>query len=213
MILEGHFYVKPRELGHVSVSEGLLRSKDRAHLKDSRHVCHQGHLFVQLGTLCQVGIALKIVYAEHIRTSLRCATDELWSVDLLEIVLQQKLPEEHAHPRLETKDGLVRHRSQVDDAVVQADVLTHCGQRWIFLQLCLTSGCVCQAQWQRLRPANAEDLLNGEFHVLHRARHDGVLWTSHLAKDIHHRLVRQHAGEAGDVLSESDGLHRGHILT
>mmetsp|Transcript_76829 Transcript_76829/g.169700 ORF Transcript_76829/g.169700 Transcript_76829/m.169700 type:complete len:213 (+) Transcript_76829:629-1267(+) len=169
VILERHLYVKPSELGHMSVSEGLLRSKDRAHLKDSRHIGHQGHLFVQLRTLCQVGIALKIVHAEHIRTSLRCATDELGSVDLLEIVLQQKLPEEHAHSRLETKDGLVRHRSQVDDAVVQADVLTHRGQRWIFLQLRLTSGCVCQAQWQGLRPANAEDLLNRKFHVLHRA--------------------------------------------
>ena len=62
--------------------------------------------------------------------------------------------------RLESEDGLVGHRAQVDDAVVQPHVLAHGGQRRVSLKLRLAARGVRQLQRQDLRAADAEDLLH-----------------------------------------------------
>mmetsp|Transcript_96902 Transcript_96902/g.301645 ORF Transcript_96902/g.301645 Transcript_96902/m.301645 type:complete len:231 (+) Transcript_96902:650-1342(+) len=170
VILERHLQVESRELGHVPVSEGLLGPEDRADLEDARHVRHQRHLLVQLRGLCKVGLALKVLDLEHVRAPLRRAGDHLRRVDLLELLLQQELPEEAAHSRLNPEDRLVCHGAQVKNAVVQAHVGIHLDQARVLLVLLLRPAQVGQLDGQHRRgPSDAVDPLYADLHSRLRA--------------------------------------------
>lgn len=56
-------------------------------------------------------------------------TDELGRVNLDETPRAERFPEQRAHGALDSEDGLVGRRAEVDDAVVEAGVLVHAGVR------------------------------------------------------------------------------------
>ena len=87
-----------------------------------------GHLLVQLRRLSEEGGTLEVVHLEHVGSSLGGGADDLRRVDLDEAAFGQGVAEESAHSGLESEDGLVGRRAQVEHAVVQAGVLVHLGE-------------------------------------------------------------------------------------
>ena len=87
-----------------------------------------GHLLVQLRRLSEEGGTLEVVHLEHVGSSLGGGADDLRRVDLDEAALGQRVAEESAHSGLESEDGLVGRRAQVEHAVVQPGVLVHLGE-------------------------------------------------------------------------------------
>mmetsp|Transcript_106783 Transcript_106783/g.300585 ORF Transcript_106783/g.300585 Transcript_106783/m.300585 type:complete len:749 (-) Transcript_106783:198-2444(-) len=212
VLLENHLEIEAGELSHVTVGEGPLGAEDGPNLKDTRHVRHQCHLLVQLRRLSEVGAAFEVVHAENVGTTLGRTAEELGGVDLLEAVLQQILAEQRAHARLDAEDGLVRHRSQVDHAVVQAHVLAHAHQRGVLLILGLAPGGIRELQRQGRGAADAIEPLDGELDVLLRRGGDGLVRASDLREDVDHGLVGQPTREGRDLLAEGHRLHRGDVL-
>lgn len=52
VLLDSHLQIHGRELTHVSVCVGVLRSEHWGYLEDALHVAHQHHLLVKLRGLC-----------------------------------------------------------------------------------------------------------------------------------------------------------------
>eukprot|EP00982_Pelagococcus_subviridis_P017188 31522-Pelagococcus_subviridis.AAC.5 len=103
----------------------ILRSKHRPNLENSVHVRLDRHLLIQLRRLRQARGLAHVIQLEHGRAALGRAADELRRVNLHEVLPPKRLPEQLAHRALHAKDGLVRRRPQIDDAVVQPRVLKH----------------------------------------------------------------------------------------
>merc|ERR1719336_1282932 len=125
MIFERHLQVEAHELCEMSVCVGIFCTEDSTHSEHLVEVGGDGHLLVQLRRLSEEGGALEVVHLEHVGSSLGGGADDLRRVDLDEAALGQRVAEESAHSGLESEDGLVGRRAQVEHAVVQPGVLVH----------------------------------------------------------------------------------------
>ena len=123
MEVEGHLQVESDKLGQVTVGVGVLGPEDGSHGEDLAKVTGDRHLLVQLRRLRQEGLALEVGDGEHARAALRGRGDDVRRVDLGESAPGEGLSEELAHAALETEDGLVGRRPEVEDPVVEPRVL------------------------------------------------------------------------------------------
>ncbi len=53
MFDEVHFHIETHELGHVSVGKAVFGPENGSDLEHLREIAHEGHLFVELGALCE----------------------------------------------------------------------------------------------------------------------------------------------------------------
>ena len=112
--------VKAGELGGVLVGVALLGAEDRARLKNALETSRHGHLLIELGALCQIGVAVKVIDLEHLRATLAGRGDQLGGVDLNEAAIQQELAHRVDEAALCLEHQLVLIGAQVDPAIINA---------------------------------------------------------------------------------------------
>ena len=112
--------IEAGELGGVLVGVALLCAEHGAGLEDALKAGSHGHLLVELGALCQIGIAVEVIHLEHLRAALAGSSDQLGGVDLDEVTVQQELAHGVDEAALCLEHQLVLVGAQVDPAVVDA---------------------------------------------------------------------------------------------
>ncbi len=227
VLLDGHLEVKPDELSRVPVRERVLGPEDRGDLEHPVEVTHHAHLLVELGGLGQAGRFIEVVELEYVGATLGSASDQLWSVDLDEILGGQEIPEVLADSRLQPEDALLGGSPQVQDAVVQPSLQLDNDFPLLRLDLILRlpllallllhdlllldlilllardpPGCILDQQ-RKLGDGAIDDqqLLDEQLVILDGAGLDWVFGLDHLADEVHDALV----GDAPDILDHFFG--------
>ena len=112
--------IEAGELRGVLVGIALLGAEHRAGLENALKACSHCHLLVELGALCQIGIAVEVIHLEHLRAALAGSSDQLGGVDLDEVLVQQELAHGVDHAALGLEHQLVLVGAQIDPAVINA---------------------------------------------------------------------------------------------
>ncbi len=74
----GELHIHTGELGHMPGGEGGISAENRTDLKDALKSCRHGHLFIKLGGLRQVSLALKIIQREQLRAAFTRGCPSAW---------------------------------------------------------------------------------------------------------------------------------------
>lgn len=130
MLLYCHLQVHTNEFTHVPMSHRIFSSENRPYLEDTLKVCHDTHLLVDLRRLGKAGWTIEVIKLEDIAASLRCSSNQLWSVDLNKVVVDEELSEELADSGREFENGLLSWRAQIKHSIVQA---SHHSDQWKWL--------------------------------------------------------------------------------
>ena len=182
--------IEAGELGGVLVGVALLGAEHGAGLEDALKAGSHGHLLVELGALCQIGIAVEVIHLEHLRAALAGSSDQLGGVDLDEVTVQQELAHGIDEAALCLEHQLVLVGAQVDPAVVDALVDAGALHSLLFL-----GGCDLLADDGQCI-GNALDLDAFGDH-LHAAHLDVVV--------LHHFAGNGDDGIRGELI---DGIHQ-----
>ena len=108
-----HLEIQPGKLAQVTVRVAIFRAKYRSNLKDPTKIRHNSHLFIQLRRLCQTRRLPHVIQLEHARAAFRGARNQLWRVNLYHIPLPQRLAKQRGHFTLNSKNRVIRRRSQI----------------------------------------------------------------------------------------------------
>ena len=175
--------IEAGELRGMLVGIALLGAEHRAGLEDALKACSHCHLLVELGALCQIGIAVEVIHLEHLRAALAGSSDQLGGVDLDEVAVQQELAHGVDEAALCLEHQLVLVGAQVDPAVVDALVDAGALHSLLFL-----GGCDLLADdGQCIGGALHLDALGNHLH----AAHLDVVVLHHLAGDGDDRVRGQ----------------------
>ena len=193
-VLEGsdvaELQIEAGELGSVLIGVALLGAEHGAGLEDALKAGSHSHLLVELGALCQIGVAVKVVHLEHLRAALAGSSDQLGGVDLDEVAVQQELAHGVDEAALCLEHQLVLVGTQVDPAVVDALVDAGALHSLLFL-----GGCDLLADdGQCISGALHLDALGDHLH----AAHLDVVVLHHLAGNGNDRV-------RGELI---DGIHQ-----
>mmetsp|Transcript_31532 Transcript_31532/g.66320 ORF Transcript_31532/g.66320 Transcript_31532/m.66320 type:complete len:269 (+) Transcript_31532:1297-2103(+) len=124
MLTNGHFQIHSCKLTQMPSGIGVLRTEHRTNLKDAfKSSTSRSHLLMQLGTHTQTSRFAKVIKREDIGTTLACTRQQLWSVNLDEILSEEIFPEQCAYHGLDTENGLVGRRTKVDPTMVKTSLL------------------------------------------------------------------------------------------
>lgn len=118
----GKFKVEGGELGRVLVGVRLFRTEAGRALEDSLESCCHCHLLVELGRLCEIRIAVKVVELEDLGARLGSRADDLGEMELGELVLEQIIAHCGCDLALNVEDEGVALGAEVYPAVVKARV-------------------------------------------------------------------------------------------
>ena len=137
MLVEAHLHVHSGKLAEMTRSVVLLGAEDGADLEAAFEAGARGdHLLVELRRLREADLLPKVVEAEHLRTTLRGAADELGGMhlDKRRGLGEEERAEKSADDSLDPEDGLVGPGPQIDPSVVEPQIKRH---RCHLLPLCL----------------------------------------------------------------------------
>lgn len=200
VLLEGHLHIETNELGHVSVSVGVLGSEDGSNLKHSLKVTRHEHLLVQLGRLGQEGITLEVVELENVSSTLGGGSNHLGSVDLNEALGHEELSEQLANTVLDTENGLVGLGSEINASGIKTGIEVD-NLQLESLGLGLRSRSVLNQNGGLLGSlGNDKELVDGNLDILNGGGLDGLGRLDNGTLDQHNGLERDGAGKLDHLL-------------
>lgn len=96
VFLDGHFEIETSEFAHVTMSESVFCSEDRANFEHSFEVTLNAHLLVKLRRLGKACILLEVLELEDVGTTFGRASNQFRSMDFNEVLAVQVLTEQLA---------------------------------------------------------------------------------------------------------------------
>lgn len=134
-------------------------------------------------------------------------------MDFREALIRQDVTEQFAHASLQTENGLIRRRSQVQDPIVQSGVLVDTDfQRFRIVGFLRPRGVFNLQRKLSLRCRNQENLNNMQLQVLFRARFYLAFHLDNLGFDVDDAFPWNASGKFDHLLRNGAVVHGQHTL-